>query len=329
MNITGKTILVTGGAGFIGSNLTEALLNYKNNLVCLDNFSTGKRENIASFLEDENYTLIEGDIRNPEDCKKAVKNVDIIMHQAALGSVPRSINDPGTSTEVNVSGFVNIMFAAKEAGVKRIVYASSSSVYGDHPGLPKKEELVGTVLSPYAATKKADEIFAEVFSKVYDLELVGLRYFNVFGKRQDPEGAYAAVIPRFVKLMIDKKAPLVHGDGEQSRDFTYIDNVIQANILAGTTTNPKALNQVYNVAYSANTTVNDLFFTLRKLLSKYDSTIDDLVPEYGSVRPGDVRHSHADISKAVELLGYKPQFDIQAGLEKAIDWYWNDLNSEQ
>lgn len=325
--IENSRVLVTGGAGFIGSNLCAALLEQNNQVVCLDNFATGKRENVAPFLSNANFTLIEGDIRNLDDCTKAVAGVDYILHQAALGSVPRSIADPITSNAVNVSGFLNMIFAAKEAGIKRFVYAASSSTYGDHPGLPKVEDKIGSPLSPYAVTKYVNELYAKVFADLYDIEVIGLRYFNVFGRRQDPEGAYAAAIPKFVKAFIAGKSPTINGDGEQSRDFTYVDNVIQANQCAATTTNPEAVNRVYNVAFGERTTLNELVGKLKDLLAGFDPAIADVDVVYGEPRIGDVRHSLASIDAARNLLGYDPQFGLNRGLEQAIQWYWEYLSA--
>ena len=253
-----KTILVTGGAGFIGSNLCEALLEIGSKVVCMDNYATGKKENIIEFLDDPNFTLLEGDIRNLDDCLKATKEVDYVLHQAALGSVPRSIKNPITSNEVNVSGFLNMLVASRDNGVKRFVYAASSSTYGDSESMPKVEDVIGKPLSPYAITKYVNELYADIFSKTYGLETIGLRYFNVFGRKQDPNGAYAAVIPKFVSLLMKHESPTINGDGTYSRDFTYIDNVIQANLLSLATTNNKAINTVYNVAYGDRNTLNDL-----------------------------------------------------------------------
>ena len=323
--ITGKKVLVTGGAGFIGSNLVEVLLQQDNRVVCLDNFSTGKRTNIAGFLEHPAFTLIEGDIRDLATCRQAVEGADIVLHQAALGSVPRSIKDPITTNQVNIDGFLNMLVAAKEAGVHRFVYAASSSTYGDHPGLPKVEDTIGRPLSPYAVTKYVNELYAEVFYRVYGFATIGLRYFNVFGRRQDPEGAYAAVIPKFIGQMLRGEAPVINGDGSHSRDFTYIDNVIQINQLAATTTNPQALNQVYNTAFGANTNLNDMFAILKELLIPYRPGIAAMQPVYGPERPGDVKHSLADISKARQLLGYDPQVDFASGLQKTISWYVEHL----
>lgn len=323
--IKNQTVLVTGGAGFIGSNLCEALLTLNNEVVCLDNFATGKIENISHLMENKNFTLIGGDIRNIEDCHKACKGVDYVLHEAALGSVPRSIIDPITTNNVNVSGFVNMLSAAKEAKVKRFVYAASSSTYGDSKGLPKVEEVIGKPLSPYAITKYVNELYAEIFHKTYGLDTIGLRYFNVFGRKQDPNGAYAAVIPKFVMQFMEYESPVINGDGEYSRDFTYIDNVIQMNLLALSTTNEAALNQVYNTAFGERTTLNQLIIALRDTLVKFDPKIKEVEIKYGPNRVGDIPHSLASIDKAKELLGYAPEFSIEQGIEEAIDWYWSNL----
>ena len=326
MNIVeNKNVLVTGGAGFIGSNLVEKLLQQNNKVVCLDNFATGKKENIQQFIGSNNFNLIEGDIRDIETCQQACKDIDIVLHQAALGSVPRSIKDPITSNEVNVGGFLNMLVAVRDQGVKRMVYAASSSTYGDSKSLPKVEDVIGKPLSPYAITKYVNELYADVFSKTYGMELIGLRYFNVFGRRQDPDGAYAAVIPKFVKLLVSKKSPVINGDGSFSRDFTYIDNVVQANQLAAITKNPKAINTVYNVAYGERTSLNELVSHLKILLSTFDNEIKNIEIKYGPERQGDVPHSLASIQKAIDLLGYKPEFNIESGLEQAIKWYWENL----
>jgi UDP-N-acetylglucosamine 4-epimerase len=320
-----KKVLITGGAGFIGSNLIERFLEQNNYIVCLDNFATGKKENIEPFLLHPDFKFIEGDIRNLENCKEAVEGVDLVLHQAALGSVPRSINDPITTNAVNIDGFVNMLVATRDAGIKRFVYAASSSTYGDHPALPKIEEQIGRPLSPYAVTKYVNELYARVFADLYGIETIGLRYFNVFGKRQDPYGAYAAAIPKFLKSLINHQSPVIYGDGEQSRDFTYIDNVIQANELAATTANPEALNTVYNVAFGENTTVNYLIEILKENLGRFDPEILKVEPDHQAVRVGDILHSLASIDKARNLLGYNPQFSIKAGLEIAINWYWENL----
>ncbi|SFW16772.1 SDR family oxidoreductase [Cellulophaga fucicola] len=318
-------ILVTGGAGFIGSNLIEALLKNGNKVTCLDNFATGHKKNIEQHFNNPKFTLIEGDIRNLDDCKKATTGVDYILHQAALGSVPRSINDPITSNAVNVSGFLNMLVAARDNGVKRFVYAASSSTYGDSKGLPKVEDVIGKPLSPYAITKYVNELYADIFSKTYGIETVGLRYFNVFGRKQDPKGAYAAVIPKFVMQFMDYESPKINGDGSFSRDFTYIDNVIQMNILAITTTNKEAVNTVYNVACGERTDLNELTTLLKEYLSKFDPKIKDVAVTFGPERQGDVPHSLASIDKAKNLLNYNPQYKIEDGLKEAVDWYWENL----
>jgi UDP-N-acetylglucosamine 4-epimerase len=320
-----STILITGGAGFIGSNLSEYFLSKGHKVVCLDNFATGHRHNLKNFINNPNYRLIEGDIRNAADCSNAVKGVDYVLHQAALGSVPRSINDPVTTNDVNVSGFLNMLVAATDAKVKRFVYAASSSTYGDSVGLPKVEDVIGKPLSPYAITKYVNELYADIFSKTYGLETIGLRYFNVFGRKQDPKGAYAAVIPKFVMQLMQHESPVINGDGNYSRDFTYIDNVIQMNELAMTTSNELAVNTVYNTACGDRNTLNDLVGYLKEFLSKYDPEIANVSIEYGPNRAGDIPHSLASIDKAKELLGYDPKFSLQEGLEEAVDWYWNNL----
>jgi UDP-N-acetylglucosamine 4-epimerase len=318
-------VLVTGGAGFIGSNLVESLLNAGNEVVCLDNFSTGKRENLKSYAGNPRFTLIEGDIRNYGDCEKSVMNIDIVFHQAALGSVPRSIKDPVTTTDVNIGGFVKMLFAAKEARVKRFIFAASSSTYGDHPDLPKVEDKIGSPLSPYAITKYVDELFATNFANSYGIDIIGLRYFNVFGRRQDPDGAYAAVIPKFVKMLMNHEVPLINGDGTVSRDFTYIDNVVQANHLAAVISNNEALNQVYNVAHGERTTLNQLFSIIRELAGKFDREILTIEPVYGPARAGDIAHSLASIEKAKRLLGYSPVLNVAEGLEESVKWFWTNL----
>ena len=325
ININNKKILVTGGAGFIGSNLCEELLERENKVVCLDNFATGKRENIDGFISNSNFTLIEGDIRNLEDCQRASQGVDYVLHQAALGSVPRSIKDPITSNDVNVSGFLNMLVAARDNGVKRFVFAASSSTYGDSESMPKVEDLIGKPLSPYAITKYVNELYADVFSKAYGLETIGLRYFNVFGRKQDPNGAYAAVIPKFVSQLMAGQSPVINGDGNYSRDFTYIDNVIQANLLSLVTTNPKAINTVYNVAFGDRNTLNDLMRYLKEYLSSFDPKIASVAVINGPNRAGDIPHSHASVQKAKDLLNYNPQFSLQQGLKEAIKWYWENL----
>ena len=325
MNLVDKKILVTGGAGFIGSNLCEQLLLKGNKVVCLDNFATGKRENLDLFNKNKNFTLIEGDIRNLKDCLKATENVDYVLHQAALGSVPRSIKDPITSNEVNINGFLNMLVASRDNHVKRFVYAASSSTYGDSESLPKVENIIGKPLSPYAITKYVNELYADIFSETYGLETIGLRYFNVFGKRQDPNGSYAAVIPKFVSQLMNLESPVINGDGNYSRDFTYIDNVIQANLLSLVTTNEKAINTVYNVAYGDRNTLNDLMRYLKEYLSEFDAEISSVEVIYGPSRAGDIPHSHASVNKAKELLNYNPQFSLQKGLKEAVIWYWENL----
>lgn len=320
-----KNILVTGGAGFIGSNLCEELLSLGANVTCLDNFATGFRENLVAILEHPNFRLIEGDIRNPEDCKNACENQDFILHQAALGSVPRSINDPVTSNDVNVGGFLNMLVAARDAGVQRFIYAASSSTYGDSESLPKVEDKIGKPLSPYAITKFVNELYADVFKRTYDFDTIGLRYFNVFGRKQNPNGAYAAVIPKFVMQLMNHESPVINGGGEYSRDFTYIDNVILMNLLALTSDNPESLNQVYNTAFGERTTLNDLVKYLKEYLSDFDPKIADVEIIYGDYRKGDVPHSLASIDKAKNLLNYQPQFSMKDGLKEAVKWYWENL----
>ena len=320
-----KTVLVTGGAGFIGSNLCESLLNINVNVVCLDNFATGKRENITPFLKNNQFKLIEGDIRNLDACHNACKGVDYVLHQAALGSVPRSINDPITTNDVNVSGFLNMLVAARDAKVRRFIYAASSSTYGDHEALPKVEDVIGKPLSPYAITKYVNELYADIFYKTYQLDTVGLRYFNVFGRRQDPDGAYAAVIPKFVKQFMNHESPIINGDGSYSRDFTYIDNVVQMNFLALTTSNKEALNSVYNVAYGDRTTLLELTNLLKTHLSVFDASIKNIEIKHRENRIGDIPHSLASIEKAKRLLDYKPKFNINDGIKEAVNWYWENL----
>tara|TARA_X000000950_G_scaffold91466_2_gene115148 strand:+ start:3219 stop:4202 length:984 start_codon:yes stop_codon:yes gene_type:complete len=325
INLTNQKILVTGGAGFIGANLCEELLSLGNDVHCLDNFSTGKRKNIESFLDNSNFKFFEGDIRDINVCLKATKGVKYVLHQAALGSVPRSINDPLTSNEVNVSGFLNMLVAARDCGVKRFVYAASSSTYGDSKSMPKVEDVIGKPLSPYAITKYVNELYAEIFSTTFELETIGLRYFNVFGRKQSPTGAYAAVIPKFVSQLMNGESPVINGDGTYSRDFTYIDNVIQANLLSLVSTNRNAINTVYNIAYGERNTLNDLVVYLKRFLSELDSKILDLDIIYGPNRPGDIPHSHASIEKAKKLLNYCPKFSLQEGLKEAVNWYWKNL----
>jgi len=328
-----KAWLITGVAGFIGSNLLEALLRQGQRVVGLDNFATGFRHNLEQVRDAvgrdafARFRFIEGDIRSLDTCRAACAGVDIVLHEAALGSVPRSIDDPITSHEVNVSGFLNMLVAARDAGVKRFVYAASSAAYGDWPGLPKVEDQIGRPLSPYGAGKHMNELYADVFGRCYGLETMGLRYFNVFGPRQDPEGAYAAVIPKWVASMLRRETVYINGDGETARDFCYIDNVVQANVLAGLTTNPEAVGQVYNVAVGGSTTLNELHGALGKLLERSVDGFATAAPTYGDFRAGDVRFSRADISKIERLLGYKPTHTVDEGLERAIDWYVASLTA--
>ena len=329
--ISNSKILVTGGAGFIGSNLCEALIQLNSQVICLDNFSTGKMENIEYLLSHPNFKLIKGDIRDLEDCKAAIDGVDYVLHEAALGSVPRSISDPTTTNDVNISGFLNLLIAARDAKVKRFVYAASSSTYGDSDALPKVEEAIGRPLSPYAITKFVNELYADVFARTYGIECVGLRYFNVFGRRQDANGAYAAVIPLWVNQIIHGKRPVINGSGEYSRDFTYVDNVIEANLKSILAPREKLktdtgyISQVFNVAYGGNTTLNELFETLRNNLVKYIPEIAGLRPIYGPYRIGDIPHSQASIEKAKVSIDYNPQYSAAQGFALACDWYWNNL----
>lgn len=320
-------ILVTGGAGFIGSNLCETLLEKGNVVTCLDNFATGHIENLLPLISKypSTFKLIVGDIRKLEDCRKAMEGNEYVLHEAALGSVPRSIKDPVTTNDVNVSGFLNMLVTARDAGVKRFVYAASSSTYGDSKSLPKVEDVIGKPLSPYAITKFVNELYADVFARTYGMECIGLRYFNVFGKRQDPNGAYAAVIPLFVKQLMNHEAPNINGDGEYSRDFTYIKNVVQMNLLALETTNPEAVNQVYNTAYGERTTLNQLVGYLKEFLGEFDSSILKIEPTHGPNRAGDIPHSLACVDKARTLLGYHPEYSMREGLEEAVTWYWEHL----
>ncbi len=320
-------ILVTGGAGFIGSNLCEELLKRGDEVTCLDNFSTGHIENILPLTASypESFKLMVGDIRNIEDCRRAVASNDYVLHEAALGSVPRSIKDPITTNEVNIGGFLNMLVASRDAGIRRFIYAASSSTYGDSTELPKVEEVIGRPLSPYAITKYVNELYADIFARTYGLESIGLRYFNVFGRRQDPNGAYAAVIPIFVKQFMNHEAPNINGDGEYSRDFTYIKNVVQMNLLALETTNPEAVNQVYNTAYGERTTLNELTGYIKSSLAKHDIEILKINATHAETRAGDIPHSLASIEKAKRLLGYSPKYSIREGLEEAIEWYWENL----
>lgn len=325
--IKNKVVLVTGGAGFIGSNLCESLLNNNNVVKCLDNFATGKRENIEPFLSNPNFTLIEGDIRDLNTCKKAVDNVEIVLHQAALGSVPRSINDPITSNEVNVNGFLNMLVASRDAKVKRFVYAASSSTYGDSVNLPKVEEVIGKPLSPYAITKYVNELYADVFYKTYGFESIGLRYFNVYGRRQDPNGAYAAVIPKFTQLLMNLESPTINGDGTNSRDFTYIENVIQMNHLAATTNNPEAIGSVFNTAVGERANLLEMTNLLKEYLKEFNPKIGEVEIIHGPERLGDIPHSLASIEKARRILGYEPSHNLKLGLKEAVGWYWGYFNN--
>lgn len=323
-----ESILITGGAGFIGSNLCEHFLAKNYNVVCLDNFATGHHKNIAPFLSHPNFKLLEGDIRDLQMCHTAVQNIDFVLHQAALGSVPRSLLDPITTNDVNVAGFLNMLIASRDAKVKRFIYAASSSTYGDSKALPKVEECIGKPLSPYAITKYVNELYASIFSSSYGLKTIGLRYFNVFGKNQDPNGAYAAVIPKFVQQFISKISPVINGDGSFSRDFTYIKNVIQMNELALTTQNKEAINTVYNTAFGKNTTLNEMVELIKNNLCKFDPEIATINVVYGAFRNGDIPHSLASIDKARTQLNYNPQFSFEQGLEETIDWYWENLKNK-
>lgn len=320
-------VLVTGGAGFIGSNLCEYLLNNGHEVRCLDNFATGKPENIFPLLQQypDTFQLQVGDIRKLEDCQNAVDGMEYVLHEAALGSVPRSIKDPITTNDVNIGGFLNMLVAARDAKVKRFIFAASSSTYGDSKSLPKVEDVIGKPLSPYAITKYVNELYADVFAKTYGMEYIGLRYFNVFGRRQDPFGAYAAVIPLFVKQFMKHESLVINGDGEYSRDFTYIDNVIQMNMLALTTENTEAINQIYNTAFGERTTLNQLVNYLKEYLSEFDSVIANVEVLHGPNRVGDIPHSLACVDKANILLGYAPTFSMKEGLKEAVKWYWENI----
>lgn len=334
-------ILITGGAGFIGSNLCEYFVDKGYDVVCLDNLSTGFMHNIEHLLDKPNFKFIEGDIRNLDTCREAVSGREVVLHEAALGSVPRSINDPINTNANNIDGFLNMLVAARDEGIKRFVYAASSSTYGDSKELPKIEHNIGRPLSPYAITKFVNELYANVFSSLYGIETIGLRYFNVFGRRQNPNGAYAAVIPLWVKSLIEHQSPYINGDGSYSRDFTYIDNVILANELAATTSSEDLreraslynmtlpanapIDMVFNVAYGGNTTLNALFGCLRQNLAKFDPAIAEIEPVYRENRAGDIPHSQASIIKAQRILNYHPKFDALSGFEQACEWYWNNL----
>ncbi len=323
--------LITGVAGFIGSNLLETLLKHNQVVVGLDNFATGHKHNLEKVSQQvsdkqwQQFTLIEGDIRHLDDCNNACEGVDYVLHQAALGSVPRSVEDPITTNTANIDGFLNMLVAARDAKVKRFVYAASSSTYGDHPDLPKQEDKIGNPLSPYAVTKYVNELYASVFARTYNFRTIGLRYFNIFGYRQDPDGAYAAVIPKWVASMLNNETVYINGDGETSRDFCFIDNAVQANILAATAESDEAADQVYNVALNDQTTLTELFNLIRDELKARLPDLDIPDPVYRDFRAGDVRHSRADISKAQSLLGYDPTYKIGEGLKLSMDWYIEDL----
>tara|TARA_Y100001954_G_C15829385_1_gene614271 strand:- start:11704 stop:12705 length:1002 start_codon:yes stop_codon:yes gene_type:complete len=324
-----KRILVTGGAGFIGSSLCEKLISLQNEVICLDNFSTGKMKNIKSFINNKKFTLIEGDIRDIDVCISSSKNVDYILHQAALGSVPRSIKDPISTNDININGFLNVLSSARINSVKRFVYAASSSTYGDSKILPKSEHIIGKPLSVYAVTKYVNELYADLFSSTYGLETIGLRYFNVYGKRQDPNGPYAAVIPKFINLLLNGQSPTINGDGSFTRDFTYIDDVVDANLLCLTTKNKSSINTVYNIAYGASNSLNDLAKYLKKYISKYRDNINEIEIKYGPSRVGDVPHSLANIQKAKKKLGYNPNFSLEEGLKEVINWYMKNSTKKK
>ncbi|MEI6054631.1 MAG: SDR family oxidoreductase [Lentisphaerota bacterium] len=327
--LTNSRILITGGAGFIGSNLVETFLKCGNQVICLDDLSTGKKENISEFLTNKNFTFIQGDIRNFETCRKSCEGVEFVFHHAALGSVPRSIKNPIATSEVNIMGFLNVLTAARDAKVKKIIYASSSSVYGDDATLPKIESRIGKPLSPYAITKRVNELFAENFSRLYGLETIGLRYFNVFGKKQDPNGAYAAVIPKFIAALIKHESPIINGDGTISRDFTFVDNVVHANQLTAIspipqpTTINQQLSTIFNIACGQTTSINELFHIIRSELTKYDSSISSIQPIYGASRKGEILHSNADITQAMTLIGYSSKFSVLEGLKEIVKYYLN------
>ena len=322
----GVTVLITGGAGFIGSKLCDAVVEMGYNVRCMDNLITGKKENIEHLIGHPNFKFLETDLRDYDSCVKAVSGVEIILHQAALGSVPRSVDDPITTNSININGTLNLLDAAQRAGVRRVVYAGSSSAYGDSPVLPKVEKHRGNPLSPYAVTKFVGELYCSVFSSLHGMETICLRYFNVFGPRQDPDGVYAAVIPKFIQSMMRHEEPTVFGDGEQTRDFTHVNNVVDANILAMTTVDENAINQTYNIAAGQRTSVNQLFDFLKELLSDFDQEIGSLNMIHTEPRLGDIPHSTASIEKAKEILGYNPTIDVEQGLKMAIGWYWDNLN---
>jgi UDP-N-acetylglucosamine 4-epimerase len=324
--LEGRKVLITGGAGFIGSNLCHSFSEHGNEVLCLDNLATGRKANIESLIDRPGFTFVEGDIRDYETCLRLTRGIDVILHQAALGSVPRSINDPLTTNSVNIDGFLNVLNAAKENRVPRFVYAASSSTYGDSQALPKVEDQIGMPLSPYAVTKYVNELYAHVYANLHGMKVIGLRYFNVFGRNQSPEGAYAAAIPKFVSAFLRHQSPTIHGDGEQTRDFTFIDNVVQINHLAATTENEHAFGEVYNVACGHRTSLLDVIDAIREVLAKYDPAIEEVEVQFGPDRPGDVRDSLADISKAKKLLGYKPTHKFKEGIAEAIEWYRHSLS---
>jgi UDP-N-acetylglucosamine/UDP-N-acetylgalactosamine 4-epimerase len=324
--IQNSRVLITGGAGFIGSNLCEELLKQNNQVICLDNLITGKYENISHLTSNKNFKFIEGDICHFETCKKATDGIDYVLHQAALGSVPRSINEPIITNNINISGFLNIIEASKQSKIKRFVYAASSSTYGDSTELPKVEDKIGRPLSPYAITKYVNELYADVYSRLYDFESIGLRYFNVFGRKQDPDGAYAAAVPKFITAFLQAKSPEIYGDGSQTRDFTYIDNVIHANQMAALTDNSSAINQVYNIAYGESNTLNQVIDIIKKYLAELKPEVSGIPTKYSSPRKGDILHSLASIEKAKKMLGYEPEYDFEKGIKKAIKWYSENLS---
>ena len=321
--LSGKKILITGGAGFIGSNLCEELLALKVEVICLDNFSTGKKQNIEYLLKNNNFKLVEGDIVDYKTCLQSTKNIDYVLHQAALGSVPRSIKNPLATNEVNVGGFLNMLYASVENNVKKFVYAASSSTYGDSKTLPKVEENIGRPLSPYAITKYTNELYADLFNKIYGIETVGLRYFNVFGKRQDVNGPYAAVIPKFISALMDNKSPIINGDGSFSRDFTHVDNVVQMNLLVLLKDLSQESNRVFNTAIGERTTILELFKKIRSSLGQFEIKINEIEPKFGNIREGDVPHSMASIEKAVNIFGYNPKVSIDEGIDKTVEWFYN------
>ena len=324
--LEGKKILVTGGAGFIGSNLCDKLISLNARVRCLDNYVTGKIENIEHLLDHSNFELIKGDIVDYDTCLKATEQIDFVLHQAALGSVPRSIKDPLTTNKVNIEGFLNVLMASVENKAQKFIYAASSSTYGDSKSLPKVEDVIGKPLSPYAITKYTNELYAGVFSSIYGIQTTGLRYFNVFGKRQDINGPYAAVVPKFIDALMQHSSPVINGDGSYSRDFTHVDNVVKMNLLVLLNNNHNNSNQIYNTAIGDRTTILELFNKIKKALSKYDKKINDIEPQYRQIREGDVPHSMASIEKAIKNLGYKPQTNMSEGIEKTVEWYYNTNN---